>query len=250
MTPEEVAEIIENALGLKAAVEGNEVVITDGKEEVRAPADYTLASIAMWVEPRKAWSVIRILYGDKAQGRKAYEEYKELPYTTTGKVCWLHKALAKAVNQRLKGADKERVLGWLEDQVYRRWPNVCGEVDALPDASKLVTLLNEKGVSASLNLVDKDIELKIRGYPIRLKRRSPKTQKLLKELRKLAKENHETLIELMPLLSGSAKSCIDVARAIVYRDELKEYPMIRNILLEFAENLSKEIITRLKEVPE
>ncbi|UXD22261.1 hypothetical protein IPA_03000 [Ignicoccus pacificus DSM 13166] len=242
---DEILEILENSLGLKVGVEDGKIRISDGKEEVLAEPGYTLPAIALFVEPRKAWSVIRILYGDKAQAKKAYDEYKELPYTTSGKVCWLHKALAKAVNQRVKGADKERVLTWLEDQVYRRWPNVCGEADSAPELTKLVTELNSLGVSASMNLDKSEVELKVRNYTLRLRRRSPQSLKLIKELRKLAKENHEIIPDLVKLMSDPA-SCLDLAKALKLREELKKYPMIRDKLLESATALAEKMIKRTK----
>ena len=126
MNAEEIAKEIENRLGLKVSIEGDSLVISDGLQSVRAKPSELLMAIALWVEPRKAWSVLRILYGSQNEVGEAYEEYKELPYSKTGRTCWLYKALAKAVEQRISGAPKGKVLRQLEDKVYRRWPNVCG----------------------------------------------------------------------------------------------------------------------------
>ena len=247
MDLKELAELISSSLGLKADVDGSEIVISDGKESVRAEPGYSLQGIALWVEPKKAWAVLRILYGEGSQVKRAYEEYKGLPYTTSGKVCWLHKALAKAVSQRVKGAEKARVLSWLEDQVYRRWPNVCGEVDALPEVTKLVTTLNSMGISSSVNLVDKDVELRVRGYKLLLKRRSPYSLLLAKELRRLAE--NERFEQLVKFLSGEVGGCKDLAEMMVLRKSLEGFPLVKHMLLERATELAERLV-RLTKAPQ
>jgi len=242
MDPREVAEILSNSLGLKVDVNDDKLLVSNGREVIEVEPGYAVQAIALWVEPRKAWSIIRILYGDKAQARRAYEEYKDLPYTSAGKVCWLHKALAKAVNQRIKGADKEKVLSWLEDQVYRRWPNVCGEVDVLPEATKLVTMLNNIGISSSVNLKDSDVEVKVRGHLLTLKRRSPYSLLLIKELKRLAKEKGEEFEDIIRLIAGEAASCKDLAKMLVTRASLSGYPLIKHELLTKATEVAQKIV--------
>ena len=244
MDAEEVAKEIENRLGLKTSVEGDSLVISGGFQSVKAKPSELLMAIALWVEPKKAWSVLRILYGSQSEANEAYEEYKELPYSKAGRTCWLYKALAKAVEQRISGASKGKVLRQLEDKVYRRWPNVCGEVDVQGEVTKLVTELNSLGISSSLTLEGNGITLRMAGRTLELERRSPKSLSLIKELRRMASEDLELLREFIAL--GNKWGCEGLVSRTLMKRKLAKYPSVRELLEEESERIAKDLraITR------
>ncbi len=240
----EIAKEIENRLGLMVSVDGDTLTISDGSENVKAKPSELLMAIALWVEPKKAWSVMRILYGDQRTAKEAYEEYKNLPYSSSGRVCWLYKALAKAVEERVAGAPKAKVLRQLEDKVYRRWPNVCGEVDVQNEVTKLVTELNSLGISSSMSVDNNEITLRIGTKTLKLERRSPFSLSLVKELRKMANEDLDLLMEVLKLSSKGGCEGL-VARTLIKR-KLNKYPAIRRLLEIESEEIARELraITR------
>ncbi|ALU12484.1 hypothetical protein EYM_04350 [Ignicoccus islandicus DSM 13165] len=244
MKAEEIAKEIENRLGLKTSIESDSIIISDGIDSVKAKPSELLMSIALWVEPKKAWSVLKILYGSQSVAYEAYEEYKELPYSPTGKTCWLYKALAKAVEQRIGGVPKSKVLRQLEDKVYRRWPNVCGEIDAQTEVTKLVTELNSLGISSSLTVDGNQLTLRIGSRSLTLERRSPISLLLVKELRKLANEDLELLKELIEI--GNKGGCEGLVSRVLIRKKLAKYPTIRSMLENEIEEIARDLrpITR------
>ena len=191
--------LVTTKLGRSAIDKGEEVCITD--EGLCFPKSLLPFSVILWIDvPQKALAILHIFYGDVKRG---YELYKKYPYSQKGRICWIHKRLAKAVEQIISGAKREKVVEKLEGEVRRRWPNVCYEFNNTDLALSLVESLREEGYDVSLSGKDDELVINVEGRGVVFKKRDVHDHLALLELLSLKpKEAKEILMGL-----GSDESC-------------------------------------------
>ena len=229
--------LLEELLDAKVSIEGEELLIGRGDKELRVRYGFAPVAIAVFMPKEKAWAALEAVYGPRPE--EAYKRYLAVPM----RACWLNKAVASAIARRLGG---EEVAEKLDEEVAKRWPNVCGNVNAFTEALKLVTKMNEQGMTASFQKEDKEGVLKTPYGPIRVRKASPEDEKFLKEMRRLLEEDRETFEEVLRLL-GESKSCFDLAEIVrLSEDKLIKYGFIRAKLRERAEELAKEVLFRVR----
>lgn len=233
-------DLIEEILGLRPTVEG----LSDGECILKPNDPLILEAIALYVRPEKAKPLLRILFSnDKEVRRKAYEEYVKYPYSR-GKPCWLHRALAKTVSQLLMG--KSGALAKLSEELRKRWPRVCGEVDVLPEALKLVTDMNEKGYSATSRMEGDEIIINTSFGQLRLKRRSAEDLMFVSELRDMLRKDKEKFERALELTSSDLASCFDLAEIVNFMEDIPEYGFTRLRLRRKARDLAYKVSLRAK----
>ncbi len=228
--------LLEELLDAKVSIEGEDVVLLRGGEEVRAKYGYAPLALAIFMPKEKAWAALKALYGEEPE--RAYREYLRIPM----RACWLSRAVAKAIAMRLAGKGTEN----LDDEVARRWPNVCGEVNAFSEAMKLVTKMNELGMTAAFYQEEKEGEVRTAYGSLRVKKSSPEDARFMKELRALLEEDKELFEEVMEIL-GESKGCFDLAKAVdLVEEKLPKYGMVRAKIRERAAELARDILYKVK----
>ncbi|HIH90593.1 hypothetical protein [Ignicoccus hospitalis] len=227
--------LLEELLGVTASVRPPKLFVYKDCEGLEVPLSAFPVALAVFMPAEKAWAALRALYGEDP--RRAYEEYLRRP----SKACWLSREVAKAIAYRLGG---KRPKG-LEREVEKRWPNVCGPVDAFSEALKLTTALNEVGISASFYKGDKEGEVRTPYAVIKVKRSDPVDERFLKELRELVQKDAELGKRVLSLI-GARGSCVELAEAVKLSEELLGYGFLRTKLREKAEELAKEALARSK----
>ncbi len=232
--------LIEEILGLMPTIEG----ISDGEVLLKINDPLILEAIALYVRPEKARPLVRILFSNNKEIMKgAYEEYIKYPYSK-GRPCWLHKTLAKTVSQVLMG--KKGALAKFSEELRKRWPRVCGEVDVLPEVLKLVTDMNEKGYSATSKLEGDEVILNTSFGQLRLRRREAEDLMLVRELRNILKRNKEKFERALELLSSNLESCFDLAEVVNFMEDIPEYGFVRLKLRKKAKELAYKVSLRAR----
>ncbi len=232
-------DLVEEILGLIPTVEG----MSDGEVLLKPKDPLLLEAIALYVRPEKARPLLRILFSeDKEVRRRAYEEYLKYPYSK-GRPCWLHRALAKAVSQIMMGKD---AIPKLSEELRKRWPRVCREVDVLPEALKLVTDMNEKGYTASSKVEGDEITLNTSFGPLKLERRKAEDLMLIRELRELLRNDKEKFEKAMELLGADLSGCFDLAEMVNFMEDIPKYGFIRLRLRRKAKDLAYKVSLRAK----
>ncbi len=200
-------------------------------EDLCFPKSLLPLAILLWVNsPQKALSLLHIFYGDV---KKGYELYKRYPYSTRGKICWIHKRLAKAVEQIINGAGRVKILERLEGEIRRRWPNVCYEIDNTDLALSLVENLREAGFDVSLTEKDDELIMKSSEGVIKFRKRDASDHFVLLELLSLKPQEAMRIVEGL----GSDESCEGLRKFVRAISYATNSPHILSLLLKKAREL-------------
>ncbi len=227
---EGLERLIVTKLKKPAEVNDDKVCIKD--ENLCVPRSVLPFAILLWIDvPQKILSLFHIFYGDVKRG---YEIYKKYPYSKQGRICWIHKRIAKAVEQILNGQRREKVLDRLEGEILRRWPNVCYEIDNTDLALALVENLREKGFNVSLIEKGNDLYIKVGDEgEVKFNKREAKDHILLLELLSMPPENAMTALEGL-VADDSCEGLRKIIKALLAAEK---YPLLLSSILEHTKKL-------------
>ncbi|NPA85596.1 MAG: hypothetical protein GXO07_06315 [Crenarchaeota archaeon] len=234
MDYKESTRLLEELLGAKVSIDGSAARLYKDGIELEAPV-LAAKALALFMKPEKAWAALEALYGPNP--REAYRRYSEIP----GRACWLTKAVARAIARRLAGAGADR----LEEELARRWPNVCGDVNAVSEALKLVTRMNELGMSASFKQGEGGGHVITPYGELRIRKSDPEDARFLRELRELLEEDRDLFRRTLSALLSS-EGCGGLAEAVSLSEALHKYGFIRARLRERAKELAARAMRTVK----